>query len=587
MTTPISAHTPRIQVNGTDLAQRWLDRVVGLRVGLAFMLPGRATVRFVDDGFALASTNVFSLGAEVRLSVVDGVELLLGQVTGVTLEQTQMEQPELVVVIDDFAHKLGRGNQVRTFTQVSHRDVITRMAQDLGLRSKVALGAAGSTPNPYLLQSGSDLAYLSRIAERAGCVWWVAGRILNVADPARTSRTVDLTLGDELLELSVRASGLRPDEVKVSGWDVNQKVGVIATSSRTVPAPSEFVSAYTSPKKGLGSKAVLAAADQNVITSQEAQAMADSLSGGWSASSVVAEGTTLLNGAIALGVAVRVKNSGPVSGTYVVSEVEHVYSPSGSYTRFTTGTNRPAGLVDTLGTESPSPGYSMDGMIVGVVTNIRDPESVGRLKVKYVGLSGEIESNWARVLTIGAGPKRGVVFLPEVNDEVLVGFERGDTRRPVVLGGLFSKKAAPPWKPAEGENAVSARHITSRLGHSIEMGDGTSPDKQHLLLLLNGGHKLRLGEDRFDIEVSQGKPVLIKAGNAKFEIDASGNVNIEGMTITLKGTQAVKIEAPQIQVKAQAQASLEAATVAVKGQASASVEAGGSLSLKGAVVAIN
>jgi uncharacterized protein involved in type VI secretion and phage assembly len=179
------------------------------------------------------------------------------------------------------------------------------------------------------------------------------------------------------------------------------------------------------------------------------------------------------------------------------------------------------------------------------------------------------------------------MFLPEVDDEVLVGFEGGDTRRPVVLGGLFSSKSKPPWKPADGENDVQTRRITSRLGHAIEMGDGSEPGKQHLLLTLASGHKLRLGADRFDVEVAQGKPVLIKSGAAKFEIDASGNVTIEGQNVTIKATTALKMEGVQVDVKAQSAGNIQAAMLSLKGSATTTVEASGVTSIKGSMVAIN
>src|SRR5690606_13076623 len=109
-----------------------------------------------------------------------------------------------------------------------------------------------------------------------------------------------------------------------------------------------------------------------------------------------------------------------------------------------------------------------------------------------------IESDWARITTIGGGPARGMSFIPEVNDEVLVAFEGGDVRHPVVLGGLFNGKDKALADLVGASGSVDARRITSRLGHVVELGDGGEPATQHVLLgLANGGsppdHKLRLG----------------------------------------------------------------------------------------------
>jgi uncharacterized protein involved in type VI secretion and phage assembly len=201
-------------------------------------------------------------------------------------------------------------------------------------------------------------------------------------------------------------------------------------------------------------------------------------------------------------------------------------------------------------------------------------------------------SNWARVLSLGGGSGRGSVFIPEVKDEVLVGFERGDSRHPVVLGGLFSEKIKMAAdSDVRDNNGIAYRRITSRLGHVVELSDGTSADKQHVLLKLgNAAHKLRLGADAFAIEIAQGKPLSIKAGDAKFEIDASGNITIEGTSISLKATKgAIGIEATtDFKAKGTASVSVEGATLDLKAKATANLEAStGPTTVKGAPVMIN
>jgi uncharacterized protein involved in type VI secretion and phage assembly len=214
---------------------------------------------------------------------------------------------------------------------------------------------------------------------------------------------------------------------------------------------------------------------------------------------------------------------------------------------------------------------------------------MGRVKVKFAGIGDDVESDWARVLSLGAGASRGAVFQPEINDEVLVGFERGDTRRPVVLGGLYSKPDTfAADKSIDDNGKVAYRRVTSRLGHVLELGDGAGPDKQHILLKLGTiGHTLRLGADAMTIDLEQGKPFTLKAGNAKIAIDAQGNIAIEGVKITLKATQDVEIQGLNVTTKAQVKAATSGAQVEIKAQAQAELSAGGPTAIKGAVVQIN
>ena len=226
----------------------------------------------------------------------------------------------------------------------------------------------------------------------------------------------------------------------------------------------------------------------------------------------------------------QVADAGPSSGTYIVSAVEHVYNRTGFFTKFVAGPVRSAKLVDTLGAGVPDTGFVMSDLITATVSDTNDDPEVGRVKVTYAGAGGSLVSNWARVAVPRRWRQRGSVFIPEVKDEVLVGFERGDSRHPVVLGGLFSEKikmaADDDVRDSDG---IAYRRITSRLGHVVELSDGTSADKQHVLLKLgNAEHKLRLGADAFAIEIAQGKPLSIKAGERQVRDRRAGQHHHRG-----------------------------------------------------------
>ncbi len=151
-----------------------------------------------------------------------------------------------------------------------------------------------------------------------------------------------------------------------------------------------------------------------------------------------------------------------------------------------------------------------------------------------LSIGDQVESNWARIVTLGAGSKRGMTFLPEVNDEVIVGFEGGDARRPVILGGVYNGKDLPVEFGVQNDN-VSQRRITSRLGHFVEFGDGTDPANQHIDLNLAGGkHQVRLGKDQLDALVPAGTRSRSKSGDASIEIGQDGSITLSGKKITLK-----------------------------------------------------
>src|SRR5262249_20209525 len=92
-----------------------------------------------------------------------------------------------------------------------------------------------------------------------------------------------------------------------------------------------------------------------------------------------------------------------------------------------------------------------NGIVIGIVKTLDDPDRLGRMRVELPHQNDQL-SYWAPMVTPMAGAGRGVCFLPEVGEQVLVAFEHGDPRRPYVLGSLWSKvdrRPADDGKPTE------------------------------------------------------------------------------------------------------------------------------------------
>jgi uncharacterized protein involved in type VI secretion and phage assembly len=130
------------------------------------------------------------------------------------------------------------------------------------------------------------------------------------------------------------------------------------------------------------------------------------------------------------------------------------------------------------------------GVVIGVVTNIDDPDSLARVKVSYPWMGDDTESPWARVVTPMAGNDRGIVCRPEIGDEVLVLFEHGDVRFPYVIGGVWNATDTPPQnRGTDTDNNI--RMIRSRSGHEITLDD-TSGSEKIVIVDSSASHKIEL-----------------------------------------------------------------------------------------------
>jgi uncharacterized protein involved in type VI secretion and phage assembly len=581
------AIAPVVALNGRGLGDRWQQALLEVRVDQALNRPWRVALRFADPGYQLLSSGDVRLGTPITVHGPDGdVALVEGEVTEVACEQSEGEQPELLVVAHDRSHRLARRSTARTFVGTGTAQVVSQLASSVGLEAAVS----GDLPVlDYLLQADTDLGLLGELARRCGCDWWVEGTRLHVGPPATTSGP-RLRLGDDLRSFSARAAGHRPDQVVVGGWDRDTQEAVSATAgtaSGTVQARSDLAEVVDRPGAAFGSATVRSAA-VGVLTEAEASQLSQALFDRQVAASVEAWGVAEGAAEIAPGRRVDVVDAGPLSGSYGLTAVEHVYRPGRGYlTRFRSGDHDPPGLGGQRGTWRDGSVVAHPELVPGIVTNINDPARRGRVKVRFPTLGPEVESTWARVVAIGGGTQRGAVFLPEVGDEVLVAFESGDTRAPVVLGGLYgSRSTIPP--PSLQDGKVERRSITSRLGHVVSLVDGVAPASQAIELVLAGGeHLLHLGKDKVRVQVPAGTPVEVQAGSTSLAVNDAGQLAIRAASVSIQAEQQIQLQAPNVTVAADGALSLEGqVSTSVKG-ATVSVQGEGPVSISGATVAIN
>lgn len=178
--------------------------------------------------------------------------------------------------------------------------------------------------------------------------------------------------------------------------------------------------------------------------------------------------------------------------------------------------------------ESPQTKNRINGVVVGIVTNNKDPKKLGRIKVKYPWLSEKEESNWARIASPMAGKERGVFVLPEVDDEVLIVFEHGDINRPYVVGSLWNGIDKPPETNSDGKNNIKL--IKSRSGHTIKIDD-TEGEEKIEIIDKSEGNKITIDSANNKVSIVSGGDIKISAPNGKITMHAK-DIKITSMAAT-------------------------------------------------------
>ncbi|MQA90384.1 MAG: hypothetical protein GEU90_09120 [Gemmatimonas sp.] len=158
------------------------------------------------------------------------------------------------------------------------------------------------------------------------------------------------------------------------------------------------------------------------------------------------------------------------------------------------------------------------GLYPAIVTDLVDPESMGRIQVRLPWLGGDGDSvrAWSTLLTPYAEDDQGFQFLPSVDTQVVVGFEAGDPRRPYIVGAAWNGQEAPPEEARAPNNK---RLIKTRSGSLLEFDDTDGAVK--VTVSTEGGHTFRLDDGAQEIK-------LTHSNGCSITMDAAGNVKING-----------------------------------------------------------
>jgi phage protein D len=595
-------------------ASRCLVRVT---VETHLHLPSMFELAFVGaTGSTLQAAGVV-MGAQVRISAsASAPELAKQLITGeVTAFEGLYEDLTGTTTVRgyDLSHRLQRARRTRAFVNVSDADAAERIARDAGLElGEITPSEVIHSHLPQYDQT--DWEFLKQRAAETGYEFSMADglfsfrRASSLQGPGAAT-AYQLKLHSNLRSFSARvtAGNLTPD-VEVRVWDpLAAKVVSAVSGARTGSAsatgeqsPETLAGVFSDPADGadpgpppspvveeLGpppSGTAFVVYDRPVGTGPSADSaatlLADGLTEQTSSTFAEAEGEAAGTPAIQAGARVTVEGvPGDFPAGWVVTRARHLFAVAEhGYTTEFAATGRHdrslLGLASVGATQAPLP--RIPGVVCGVVTNVND--SKARVKVTLPWLSPDYESDWAPVALFGAGPRSGAMFLPEVGDQVLLGFEFGDPRRPYVLGGIVS--AASHYSlggaavQATGEAAsVVRRGFVAPSGNMIafydEMPPGDDPEPTASRISLG----TRDGSFGLALDVVKGTLTLACApqqspGRLTINCANAGSVTIQagaGGTMTIDGGD----------------------SLTVKAQTSLTIQSNGDLALKGATISLN
>ncbi|WP_418959683.1 VgrG-related protein [Streptomyces tritici] len=611
------ANTLAVEVDGQPLPAPVAELIVSAYVDDSTQLPDLFVVRFRDPHHQVLQKTGITIGTPMKLFARAGDDpqralLVSGEVTAVEIDLDATGTFTVVRGLDH-AHRFFRGRRVAGYRQMTASDIAVQVAKRAGL----PIGSVDSTTtvHEHLAQPGiTDWEFLHRLADLAGAeVAVVDGKfVFRTPAEAHTAPSTStrpqaspyvLEFGRNLLRCHAAVTAAdQVQQVEVRGWDVQAKAAVVG---RAPAGRSDRLQLGLTPGQAADAfgPAVFLATDTPYGTQAEADQAAKALAADLAASFAELDAVAMGIPQLRAGTAVTLANVGaPFEGKYTVSASRHVFDPDTGYQTWITVGGRSDRSLYGLASRGGG-GLAQDrigGLVSATVTDTRDPEGRGRVKLTFPWLDGEYVSDWARTAEAG-GKGGGGVFGPEVGDEVLVGFEQGRVDHPYVLGGLYNGQDKPSAHEAplvdSTSGATNRRSLVSRSGNRLELLDAANGPKG--VRLATGDGKLTLHLDQKatsvtvhsdgKVEITARESVTVKADSG-ITLDAgTGKLELSGQSVQVTAQTGVEVDggAGALKFQTNGQVNVKGTTVGVDGQASTEIKGGASCSISAALVRIN
>ncbi|MBD2564611.1 MULTISPECIES: VgrG-related protein [Nostoc] len=560
---------PKIQIDEQPASPELMKDLLQITIEESLHLPAMFTLVIHNsyiptsdraENKAWRHDQLFKIGKKVKLGFTSSTTLdnnfqeevgefiIEGEITAMEVHFNEKSEADIIVRGYDISHRLNRGRYNRSFLNETDSGIVKKIIQEVGIKPG-NIEPTGEVHKYVFQENQTNMEFLRERAARIGFELFITEEKLNFCKP-KTQGALSLKWLVDINKFSTRVTSAEQiSSVEVRAWDYTQKKlisGIANKEKQTTQTGNKLGSSTSNAFSNLKSPKMIVV-DKPVASKKQADTMAQALCDELGGEFVYADAKAEGNPEIRPGRVISLEDMGDrYSGKYYVTETRHFFNQRVYETEFSVRGLRSGNLFTTLSPEKrlqPS-----ETLLVGIVTDNKDPEKMGRVKVKFPTLTEDHTSDWARVVAVGAGPNRGFDCLPEVNDEVLVGFEHGDIHRPYVIGGVWNGKDAPPEKVSDSvTGGVRLRTIKTRVGHVLQfVEEDKGSSKKGIRVETEYGHKIYLNDSQKCIEIEtkgghkikmddMGKSVSVKS-TGNMSLDAAGNIDISANgTITVKG----------------------------------------------------
>ena len=545
-----------------------------------------------DTGeFKASSSDTFVPGAEVIIEAgydSKNKQIFKGIITKQNVRVDSIIGSALEIECRDSSIKMIVGRKSLTYAKKKDSDVISTIVGNYsGLSADVS-----STPTEWPEQVQyycTDWDYILTRAEANGFVVNVDDGKVTVGKPnADSSSVLTLKYGVNLQEFNGELNAVTQlGNVKAQAWDYKTQAIISGEASNDYAGAGNLSSKKLSEVVGLS--------DYDLQTS--GYTTSDDLTNWSKAQMVKSEFSKIIATAKCQGTSLLLPGKfltfqglgDRFNGDHLISEVNHEIEDGNWTTEVTVGLSNIWFSEEPDVMAPPAAGLlpGTRGLFNATVKKMyEDPDSQYRILVDIPLFDPNGEGIWARLSNFYSTSGAGAFFLPEVGDEVVLGFLNEDPRYPVILGSLYSSDKNKPYDSLDPNEKNSLKAIVSKSKLVVEFDDENvvwtvvTPNK-NTVVLSDKDKKITIEDQNQNSIVMSDSGITIKSAK-DINIEADQKINIKGTQGIVEQASGGDIQASGMNIKANADAQYSA-----QGGEMAQVQGGAELTLKGAMVMIN
>ncbi|WDF77610.1 type VI secretion system tip protein VgrG [Mucilaginibacter sp. KACC 22773] len=559
--------------NGTALSSTY--HVLSITVSKEVNRIPTATIIIADgeaskQTFAISNTADFEPGKEIEIkagysskedTIFKGIVIKHGI-------KVRKSSSVLVIECKDKAVKMTVTCKNKYFKEVKDSDVIEQLIDGYGLEKDVA--ATDLSHKELVQYNTTDWDFLMCRVDVNGLLCMPNDGKITVAKPDFSAASVlTVQYGSTVHDLDAEIDArFQFSGVKATGWSQSdQNVETVDAADPSVPETGNLSASTLANITGTDEFKLI---HSGTMVEQELQQWANAKLLKQRMAKIRGRITTDGTPAVTPGKMIKIDGVGErFTGNIYVTAVRQEIQKGTWQTSMQFGLE-PEWFAQSYEVEQPLAGAllpAIQGLQIGIVTKLEsDPDGEHRIQVKVPVIDAADDGIWSRVCTLDAGKNRGTFYLPEIGDEVIVGFINNDPRHAVILGMLNSSKNPAALTAADKNDE---KGYTSRSGMKMIFND----DKKSIDIETPAGNKFTISEDEKSMKMED------QNGN-KFTMDQDGITIDSYKDLTIKAKKELNVSGQNATVKADSQATF-------KGGSAAEFSSGGSTALKGSTVQIN